>query len=496
MTQSNKFKKILITSSVIIPIVFSSVSAAPSEKSKRVFDYWTAERIAKAIPRQMVKDRKGLGYIKRPNGDLIPHGHSKLTQLDAGGKKLPMAKPGGGGNDSTPPSVTHIEPANGAIIGASQRFAANVTDASGVRSVTIVISPPSGAAQSFAASNSSGDVWEVNLSGFTDSSGWSWHVSATDSAKGKGNSTTSSATSFDVDTGSGGGGGGGSNPDAIANEHWSHGGDVQTAVGRIFFEMPTNSRRKRWNGYVCSGTVSTDGTTGRSVIITAAHCVYDDANKSFARNVIFIPNQDGTTGTGTDTNCSNDPLGCWATAFAVVDSNYATRTFPNNSAWDYAYYVVEDSGAHSGTSASSEALDNATATLPVDFSQPFFDVGTTSTDNDFTYGLGYSYSDDPNFMHCADNLSTNGATNWWIPICGMSGGSSGGPWVQPMNTSTGSGQIMSVNSWGYTDGSPGMAGPMLNGTSAQCLMNEASTISFASIPSSDGDAGVSVNYCP
>ena len=69
---------------------------------------------------------------------------------------------------------------------------------------------------------------------------------------------------------------------------------MQTAAGRLFYEMPSNPRRKRWGGYVCSGTVVSDGATGRSVILTASHCVYDDANKAFARNVLFIPNQAGT----------------------------------------------------------------------------------------------------------------------------------------------------------------------------------------------------------
>ena len=97
---------------------------------------------------------------------------------------------------------------------------------------------------------------------------------------------------------------------------------------------------------MCSGTVATDGIAGRSVILTAAHCVYDDANKAFARNVLFIPDQTDTTGTGTDLNCSNDPMGCWAPSFGVVDVNYTATIFPNNNAWDYAFYVVSDTGAH------------------------------------------------------------------------------------------------------------------------------------------------------
>ena len=57
-------------------------------------------------------------------------------------------------------------------------------------------------------------------------------------------------------------------------------------------------------------------------ILTAAHCVYDDVNKAFARNVLFIPDQAGTTGAGTDQDCSNDPVGCWEPSHGVVDVDW------------------------------------------------------------------------------------------------------------------------------------------------------------------------------
>ena len=102
-------------------------------------------------------------------------------------------------------------------------------------------------------------------------------------------------------------------------------------------------------------------------------------------------------------------------------------------------------------------------------------------------------SDDPKLMYCAEGLSTQGSVNWWLGSCGLTGGSSGGPWIQPLDPATGSGPIISVNSWGYT-GSPGMAGPKLAGTSAGCVFSSAATAS-PSIPGTDGDAGAKV-ACP
>jgi len=272
---------------------------------------------------------------------------------------------------------------------------------------------------------------------------------------------------------------------------------VQTAAGRIYFEMPSNARRKGpWTGYVCSGTVVDDGgTAGRSVILTAAHCVYDDANKAFARNVLFIPDQAGTSGTGTDLNCNNDPLGCWSPTFGVVDINWTGATFPDNIPWDYAYYVVKDSGSHAGPAAIPEALDTAAGTLPVSFLEPYIDDGVAGASSvDFTHALGYSYSNDPDFMYCAEDMTTEGAYNWWLPSCGLSGGSSGGPWVQPMDASQGSGPVISVNSWGYTN-SPGMAGPKLFNSSAACLFTGARSTDWLAVATADGEAGIA-ETCP
>ena len=133
--------------------------------------------------------------------------------------------------------------------------------------------------------------------------------------------------------------------------------------------------------------------------------------------------------------------------------------------------------------------------MGISFGVPTYnDKDGTAGGAGFTHGLGYSYSDDPNFMYCADDLTEveGSAVNWWLPFCGLSGGSSGGPWLQP---ATGSGPIISVNSWGYTT-SPGMAGPKLSGNTASCLFNVAKGNSFAPEFNNDGDAGVVVVYCP
>ncbi len=371
----NLIKKLpMISAAISLSLAsFGAAQAAPNERAKKVFDFWTAERVAQVKPRDLVIDDRGLAYLRGFDGKLTPYGHT----IRPGAPIEPRPGNGGGGKP--------------------------------------------------------------------------------------------------------GGGGGGT----IKNASWEFGGAVQNAAGRILFEMGAG------NFFVCSGTAATDATSGRSVIITAAHCTYDDAAKAFATNVMFIPNQDATTGAGTDFDCANDPIGCWAPDFGVVDVNWTTRTFPDNIPWDYAYYVVSDSGSHSGN-GSGGALDAAAGSLAIDFLPPYFNDGDKGpTSLDFTHALGYSYSDDPNFMYCAEDMTTQGADNWWLGSCGLSGGSSGGPWVQPMDEATGSGPIISVNSWGYRGGRSGMAGPILSGTTAECLFDAAKSSSL-----SGGGVVVNPGTCP
>jgi hypothetical protein len=458
--------------------------AAPGQGAEhaRIVDHWTPARRAAAIPRDFVIDERGYGYMKLPDGRLQPYGH---TVAAATGTQRPMARPGTG--DGTGPIVTILDPGVGAIVTTTAySFKATVSDASGVRSVSFRVGPKNGLQSAFTATAGTAGAYTVNLTGLADGA-WTWSVVAKDNAN---NTTTTSLTEFTVSLGSGGGGGGGSNGTVVTNAAYNGGGAIQNAVGRIYFEMPSNSRRTRWAGYVCSGTVVADSASGRSVIQTAAHCVYDDAYKAYARNVMFIPNQDGTTGAGTDRICANDPLGCWTPWFGVVDSNWTTRTFPDNIPWDYAYYVVKDTDAHTaGLTTADPALDVAVAPITVNFTTPP-DSDRANSSTDYTTALGYSYSDDPNFMYCAEDLSQLDAVNWWLASCGLSGGSSGGPWMQPFIG--GDGKLVSVNSWGYTN-QPGMAGPKLSGTSASCVFDRATTGNVTSTV--DGEEGSTVT-CP
>ena len=155
----------------------------------RVVEYWTSERRASAIPRDLVIDSRGLGYLRRPDGSLQPYGHHIVAENTAN-SPTPNAKPpgaGGGGSDTTPPTISDdMNPGQGAVIGASHTFSVTVTDASGVKSVSFTIEyPDESTTQTFNANADENGLWTVTLFGFTDGN-WSWWVVAKDNAKKQG----------------------------------------------------------------------------------------------------------------------------------------------------------------------------------------------------------------------------------------------------------------------------------------------------------------------
>ncbi|EJK65710.1 hypothetical protein THAOC_13405, partial [Thalassiosira oceanica] len=273
-------------------------------------------------------------------------------------------------------------------------------------------------------------------------------------------------------------------------------GVVQTSTGRVLFFYDGAQ-------FVCSATVLKQPARDRTILLTAGHCAYQHSpggRGRFADYALFVPNQVDTRGTKSDGDCKNDPLGCWTPAFAVVDYEWSTNSFPRSVAWDYAYYVIPNDVEshtpgfiHRGQPELTRLLDHLVEPLPVDFG---WEHGADGNVGEFTHGLGYSFDKDPDFRYCAGGMSSKfGIPNYenlWIDVCLMTGGSSGGPWMKDVDTE-GRGTVVSVNSWGYAS-TPGMGGPDFSterGSKAECLLERAMSIKFGEV---EGN-GVVVDDC-
>ena len=176
-SRSVLFHVIIATCFALITGVAGAQGARPvNPASAAVFEHWTPERRAVAIPRDLVVDPRGYGYLRLRDGTLVPHGHDVAAQATGG--TGPRAASIG---DTTGPTISGMDPSANATIGSTYTFKATVTDASGVKSVTFKIQKSGGTVQSFSATKSANDVWSVALQGFTDGD-WDWQVVAKDNA--------------------------------------------------------------------------------------------------------------------------------------------------------------------------------------------------------------------------------------------------------------------------------------------------------------------------
>ncbi len=234
---------------------------------------------------------------------------------------------------------------------------------------------------------------------------------------------------------------------SVAGAAWPNGqGQVYRTVGKVFFSMAGSN-------WVCSGAVATDGSTtnGRSLVLTAGHCAYDEVARRFATNWMFVPQYDGLSGSPPSV-CGGSPFGCWTASALTVHNGYATAGGFNTQATvhDFAFAVV-------GTGTKGTQLDAAAGA---------YDVTTAGSNGEKRYAFGYpaagKYKGN-NLTYCAGNIFEDPYNDdlTWGMTCDMTGGSSGGPWLRTFTESSGVGQLSSLNSYGYS-GVRAMHGPKFN----------------------------------
>lgn len=240
---------------------------------------------------------------------------------------------------------------------------------------------------------------------------------------------------------------------------WNGGGAVTDTTGKVLFALGSSY-------YVCSGSVATESVSDRSVVVSAGHCVYDEANGQFATNWMFIPDYDSAPAPlDTQGNfCAQTEWGCWTAAYLVVHEGYATAGGFNEQAVLYDWgFAVMGNGGHGNTQ-----LDATVGSQAISFSS----VSTGTTVSAFGYPAAQKYKGN-DLVYCQGPVGTDSNTSnlTYSVACDMTGGSSGGPWFAPFDNATGTGTQMSVNSYGYS-GVKSMFGPMFN-SNTQATWNTA-----------------------
>ncbi len=215
----------------------------------------------------------------------------------------------------------------------------------------------------------------------------------------------------------------------VGGEPWTAGGAILQRSGRILFTL-------NGSDFSCSGSVVTDaGDPSYALVITAAHCAYDEGADVFASDWVFIPAWDLTPNAG---GCGDTTYGCWAAQALVIHQGWANEEGLTIAAvqHDYAMAVV-GAGGHGGTQ-----LD-ALGAYPVRIGG----VSLGAPLHAFGYPAQTPYDGDE-LIYCFDNAGRDALTGSWSLGCDMTGGASGGPWLYGSgNPASGSGEVASVSSY-------------------------------------------------
>jgi V8-like Glu-specific endopeptidase len=244
--------------------------------------------------------------------------------------------------------------------------------------------------------------------------------------------------------GSGGGTG------AVTGASWTGGGKMLLSTGRALFTLGGTD-------YICSGSVVDDGSRSddHAVVLTAGHCVTDNTANSFATNFMFIPQFD----TKPTYTCANTQLGCWVASALYADTLFATAGGFNDQAvtHDWGFVRFGPGGFR------NQQLDAAVAPFPIQVNKNF--NGQTLSAFGYPAAGKYHGSD---LVYCKGPVGqdTNANNETWSMACDMTGGSSGGPWVQASAADYSDAILSSLNSYGYS-GVKNMYGPKFtSGTTA------------------------------
>jgi hypothetical protein len=199
-------------------------------------------------------------------------------------------------------------------------------------------------------------------------------------------------------------------PDSTSPQAWTSGGLISTTAGKVFFS--TNS-----GTFACSGDAVASGN--RSIVATAGHCVVDAGTGEVYHNWVFIPGY----------HQGSRPYG----TFTASSLHWMPQRIGNaDPTWDAAFATMSP--------LNGRKLVDTVGGQGIGF-------GMTPGQNVYSFGYGGSAEEGNgerlNWCSGTEVFESGhpGGGIWGID-CIQTGGSSGGPFLQNFNTSTGIGTQM------------------------------------------------------
>ncbi|MDH4142661.1 MAG: trypsin-like peptidase domain-containing protein, partial [Chloroflexota bacterium] len=241
---------------------------------------------------------------------------------------------------------------------------------------------------------------------------------------------------------------------APASGSWTAGGAIAARSGKVFFTLDATD-------YVCSASaIDDDGDADYSLVMTAAHCVYDEEVDVFATQWIYVPDWDAAP----TYDCATVAHDCWLAQALVIHAGWADEESLTLAAvkHDYAVAVVGAGVLDSGQ------LDDL-GSYPVRIGP----VPVGGAADIFGYPAAPPFQGD-DLTYCSGTVSLSTSDGWGM-TCNMTGGASGGPWLYgSTDPADGSGSLASVSSY-RIQGDPGLYGPELDGAT-RAVINAAKSL--------------------
>ena len=194
--------------------------------------------------------------------------------------------------------------------------------------------------------------------------------------------------------------------------------------GKIFYTDASDGKN-----YVCSGAAI--NTPTKRTVVTAGHCVHGGKNKTWHRNIVFVPGY----------NRGVRPHGTFSAQYLRVANDWVQYGQPTGGTGDS--YKHDVAFIKTNTNEKGQLLVNMVGGhgLNVDRS-PIFESTVFAYPGNKESGT---------VMHaCWGNTHTIRITPYYFPTlsgCEFAGGSSGGPWLADYNNATGLGKVQSVTSF-------------------------------------------------
>ena len=153
-------------------------------------------------------------------------------------------------------------------------------------------------------------------------------------------------------------------------------------------------------------------------------------------------------------DCAKAKWGCW-----VADELYAHKTFATAGSFNDTAVKFDWGFGRVSTGNKNGQLDSTVGSFTLTINN--------LAKNDTAWAFGYPAAQQYkgyDLVYCKGPIGTdaNADNATWSMPCGMTGGSSGGPWVKTSDPTKASGTVLSsLNSYGYS-GVKNMYGPKFN----------------------------------